>query len=63
MEHFGIFHFSLPSFPVYLLVSLSRVSLTLNFDMSVKSDKFLKNNPENIEILSSVGTFLNDVNW
>ena len=31
-------------------------------DMSVKFDKFLKNNLENIEILSSAGIFSNDVN-
>ena len=31
--------------------------------MYVKFDKFPKNNLENIEILSSVGTFSNDVNW
>ena len=35
----------------------------LYFDMSVKFEKFLKNNLENIEILSSVGIFSNDVNW
>ena len=35
----------------------------LYFDMSVKFDKFLKNNLENIEILSSAGNFSNDVNW
>ena len=29
----------------------------LYFDMSVKFDKFLKNNLENIEILSSAGIF------
>ena len=33
------------------------------FDMSVKFDKFLKANLENIEILSSAGIFSNDVNW
>ena len=35
----------------------------LYFDMSVKFCKFLKTNPENIEILSSMGIFSNDVNW
>ena len=35
----------------------------LYFDMSVQFDKFLKNNLENIEILSSAGIFSNDVNW
>ena len=33
------------------------------FDMSVKFDKFLKTNLENIEFLSSAGNFTNDVNW
>ena len=36
----------------------------LYLDLSVKFDKFLKNNLENIEILSSAGIFSNDVvNW
>ena len=35
----------------------------LYFDMSIKFDKFLKNNLENFEILSSAGIFLNGVNW
>ena len=35
----------------------------LYFHMSVKFDKFLKNNLENIEILSSARIFSNDVNW
>ena len=35
----------------------------LYFDMSVKFDKFLKNNLENIEILRSAGIFSNDLNW
>ena len=35
----------------------------LYFDMSVKFDKFLNNNLENIEIFSSAGIFSNDVNW
>ena len=35
----------------------------LYFDMSVKFDKFLKNNLENTEILSSARIFSNDVNW
>ena len=36
----------------------------LYFDISVKFDKFLiKNNLENIEILSSAGMFSNDINW
>ena len=35
----------------------------LYFDTSVKFDKFLNNNLENIEILSSAGLFSNDVNW
>ena len=35
----------------------------LYYDMSVKVDKFLKNNLENTEILSSAGIFSNDVNW
>ena len=35
----------------------------LYFDMSVKFDKFLKTNLENIEILSSAGIFLKDANW
>ena len=39
------------------------IPLILYFDMSVKFDKFLKTNLENIEILSSAGIFSNDVNW
>ena len=35
----------------------------LYFDMSVKFDKFLNNNLENIEILNSAGIFSNDVKW
>ena len=35
----------------------------LYFNMSVNFDKFLKNNLENIEILSSARIFSNDVNW
>ena len=35
----------------------------LLFDMSVKFDKFLKTNLENIEILSVAEIFSNDVNW
>ena len=35
----------------------------LYVDMSVKFNKFLKNSPENIEILSSAGIFSNDLNW
>ena len=35
----------------------------LYFDMSVKFDKFLKTNLENIENLSSAGIFSNEVNW
>ena len=35
----------------------------LYFDMSVKFDKFLQTNLENIEILSSAGIFASDVNW
>ena len=35
----------------------------LYFDMSVKFDKYLKNNLENIGIVSSAGIFSNDVNW
>ena len=35
----------------------------LYFYMSVKFDKFLKNNLENIEIVCSAGNFSNDVNW
>ena len=34
----------------------------LYFDISVKFDKFLSNNLENIEILSSAGIFSNDIN-
>ena len=35
-----------------------------SFDISVKSCKFLKNNLENIEILSVAGIFFSkDVNW
>ena len=34
-----------------------------HFDMSVKFDKFLKNNLENIEILSSLGIFAKGVKW
>ena len=35
----------------------------LYFYISVKIEKFLKNNIENIEILSSAVIFSNDVNW
>ena len=35
----------------------------LYYGMSVKFNKFLKNNPENIEILDSAGIISNDVNW
>ena len=35
----------------------------LYFDMSVKFDKFLKTNLENIGTLSLAGIFSNDVNW
>ena len=35
----------------------------LYLDMSVKFDKFLKTNLENIEILCSAGSFSTDVNW
>ena len=35
----------------------------LYLDISIKFDKFLKNIPENIEILSSAGIFSNDVKW
>ena len=33
------------------------------FDMSLKFDKFLETNLENIEILSPAGIFSNDVYW
>ena len=35
----------------------------LYYVMSVKFNKFLKNNPENIEIIGSAGISSNDVNW
>ena len=35
----------------------------LYFHMSIKFDMFLKNDLENIEILSSAGIFSKDVNW
>ena len=35
----------------------------LYFDKTIKFDKFLKTNLENIEIISSTGIFSNDVNW
>ena len=44
-------------------MKLTLIKEHLYFDMSVKFDKFLKNNPENIEIFSSAGIFSNDVNW
>ena len=39
------------------------MKVCLHFYVSVKFDKFLKNNLENIEILSSAGIFSNYVNW
>ena len=35
----------------------------LYYGMSVKFNKFLQNNPENIEIIGSAGISSNDVNW
>ena len=35
----------------------------LYYGMSVKFNKFLKNNPENIEILGIAEISSNDVNW
>ena len=45
------------------ILKLMFVYGNLYYDMSIKFDKFLKNNVENFEILSSAETFSNDVNW
>ena len=44
------------------ILKLMFVNEHLYFDMSIKLDKFLKNNLENFEILSSAGILLNGVN-
>ena len=48
---------------LFNILKLMFMKVHLYFDMSVKFDKFLKNDLENIEILSSAGIFSNDVNW
>ena len=65
----GSHHGALQNFPFFFtFVPVLFVCIFVHtyfniLNMLVKFDKFLKNNQENIEILSTAGICLNDVNW
>ena len=70
LQNFPFFFTVVPDLFVFIFVKgecnilkLMFMKEHLYFDMSVKFDKFLKNNLENIKIVGAAGIFSNDVNW